>query len=721
MSTHHDPDLEDVLQDDELRRVASLLSAARTPEPPLDDAYRTGLRRQLMQEAWAMAEGRRSWWRRAFAPPGIAWAGAVAGVLLIAAVALYTSQQGGGTPYQVVVESALDNKSNVALAQPILVSFNQPMDHQSTEAAVQITPATTVSFQWDQSSRTLSVQPASGNLAPNTQYQVTIGPGARTATAQPLATAQTIRFVTQAPSPTPTPSPTPRPTPVNPLNEKQVAGLNGSTALVAQWSADSSSIYFIAGNGMLVVTTKSGAATQIAPDGVSSLAISPAGDRLVYIRNGKIEVLDFGSGKTAEIASTAAPVRVGWAADRVIWATAGGIFEESGSVETRLAALPASGAVSVVSIAPDGTHAIYTQDTNLFVLDIGTGKGTQLGQAGSTFAGWSPDGTLLLYATPEHISVSDTQGNTLSTLPSGEAGWSGQDAILLGSDTNLFQVRPDGSNLTRLASGTYHQPLWAPDATTFAFVRGDLLWVGTAPALPPQATAVDEAGTVVKQFMDFRLAGKSDEAAALLDAKGKGAYSGGGLNLVITGDPTFSRYYVLTQELVATSPDTVRVVVRLVLSHGKVDVSDYEETLTLVRDPTSRQLLVDQATASSQRDLGRGAEVVSVEVSRNMIQVTFDSDLDPVTVMGGGVVLLDSSGKQIDATIDYANRVATLAGFNLKEGAQYKLVVQTTIRDVQGHNVAAEYDLDVFGPSMKKHGGHLEPAPPSPSPSPAAS
>ena len=58
MNSFHDPELEDVLQDAELRRVASLLHAAKAPEPPLDDAFRTGLRRQLMQEAWSRSEGR---------------------------------------------------------------------------------------------------------------------------------------------------------------------------------------------------------------------------------------------------------------------------------------------------------------------------------------------------------------------------------------------------------------------------------------------------------------------------------------------------------------------------------------------------------------------------------------------------------------------------------------------------------------------------------------
>ena len=178
MNAFHDPELDDVLPESDLRRVAELLRSARAPEPPLDDAFRTGLRRQLMQEAWSMAEGRgSSWWRRLFAPPGLAWAGAVSGVLLIAAVAVWTATQQTGSLGQVFVASPQDGKNNVALAQPILVSFNQPMDHQSTEAAVQITPATSVVYAWDAKSVTLQVTPVTGNLAPNTQYQVTIGPG----------------------------------------------------------------------------------------------------------------------------------------------------------------------------------------------------------------------------------------------------------------------------------------------------------------------------------------------------------------------------------------------------------------------------------------------------------------------------------------------------------------------------------------------------------------
>jgi hypothetical protein len=670
-----------------------------------------------------MSEGRHSVWRRLFGPPGFAWAGAAAGLVLIASVVVWTALQQPGGFNQVFVQSPVDGKSSVSLQQPILVSFNQPMDHQTTQAAVQIAPATSVMFSWDQNSRTLAVQPASGNLAPNTQYQVTIGPGARTQAGQPLATPQTITFVTQPPAP-PTPAVSPRPTPTaNALGEKQVTGLNGAASLAAQWSADSSLLYFVDGKGALVVVpAKGGAVTVISPDGASAPSLAPAGDRLAYIRGGKIEVLTFATGKTEEVAPKPAATHVGWSKDVLVWAAADGIYTQSGDGQKQLAPLPSTGTVTVLSIAPDGTHAVYRQDHNLFILDLAAGKNTQLGQADAGFAGWSPGGAFLLFTTADAVIVSDPQGVSQATLPPGDATWSTQDAILVGSDTVLYQVRSDGTGGNQVSNGTYHSPIWAPNATSFAFMRGNALWVATAPALPPEPTALDEAGRVVVSFMDARLKGQSNEASRLLDDSGKKAYEEDGLHLLPTGDPRFSRYYVLTQELTGNQPDTVTFVVRLVLTHGKIDVSNYEETLTLVRETNSKEFRIDHATASAHRDLGKGAEVVSVELARDSIKVTFDSDLDPGTI-SDGVVLVDSKGKRVDATATYANRAVTLSGLDLKEGARYRLQVLSTVRDVLGHNVAAEYSLDVVGPSAKKHGSHKDagsPSPSSPSPSSGA-
>jgi hypothetical protein len=736
MSVRHDPELDDVLQDEELRRLAGLLTATRRQEPPLDDAFRSALRRQLMQQAWEMGEGRPSLWRRVFAPPGLAWVGATAGLVLIAGlVVFYTTQQPGGFN-QIFVQSPMDGSRAVALQQPILVNFNQPMDHPSTEAAVQIAPATSVTYAWSASSNTLSVQPASGILAPNTQYQVTIGSGAKTASGQSLSTAQTITFVTQAPAPpTPSPSPVPRPpaTPSSLLTgEHQLASLGGSLATsTVQWSADSSTVYFVNSKGALeAVPAKGGDVSVVAPDGVSSPAIAPAGDQLAYVRGGKIEVLTFATGTTMELTVSPAPTLVGWSKDKVEWSAADGVYAQSAGGSMQLAALPTTGVVSILSIAPDGGHAAYRQDQNLFLIDVSSGKSMQLGQANAAFYGWSPDGTQLMYSGANgNIAISDVQGNSVGTVPGGEAGWSSQDAIILGSDTDLYQVRPDGSASTKLAIGTYRQPAWAPNGTAFSFFRGGALWTASAPALPPQPTVLDLATAVVSSFMQARQKGQSDQAGSLLDSSGKQAYAGGGLNLVINGDPSFSRFYILTQAVTGTQPDTATFVVRLVLTHGKLDVADYEETLTVVRDATTRQFLIDQATAGAHRDLGKGAEVVGVVVSAAGIQVTFDSDLDPATV-ADAVHVLDSKGRQVDATVTYSNRTVAISGLDLKPGAQYELVVLTTLRDFLGHNVAAEYDLQLVGPVAKSKTDHksggvtASPAPlpsPSPSPSPSAS
>jgi hypothetical protein len=728
MNARHDPELDDILQDQELRRISKLLTSTRRPEPPLDEAFRSGLRRQLMQKAWEMGEGRPSWWRRVFAPPGLAWVGATTGLLLIASVVVFYATQSNSQFNEIVVQSQLDGSSAVALQQPILVSFNQPMNHQTTEAAVQIAPATNVTFSW-QLNNTLAVQPTSGNLAPNTQYQVTIGPTATTATGQPLNTAQTITFVTQPPAPpTPLSSPTPR-APVSPSSlltgERQLAALGGGISSALQWSADSSTVYFVNSQGALVVVpAKGGDVKVVAPDGVSSPAIAPAGDRLAYIRGGKIEVLTFAAGTTAEVAVKPAATLVGWAKDQLEWAAADGVYSQGVSGPTQLAPLPTSGNVSVLSIAPDGTHAVYRQDQKLFLLDLATAKSAQFGQSNDSLYGWSPSGAELLYASGGALVISDTQGSTVATLPSGEASWSNQDAILVGSDTDLYQVRPDGSALTKLSNGTYRLPEWAPNGTSFAFFRGGALWTASSPALPPVPTALDQAAAVVNSFMQARQKGQADQAAPFLDDSGKQAYASGGLNLVINTDPHFSRFYVLTQEITATQPDTATFVIRIVLTHGKLDVGDFEEALTLVRDATTKQFLIDQATAGAHRDLGKGAEVVGVVVAADRIQVTFDSDLDPGTV-SDGVRVLDAKGKQVDAIATYANRTVTINGLDLKPGAQYKLVVLTTVRDVLGHNVAAEYDLQLVGPAVKnrtnqKVAGSVaaSPGPASPSPTP---
>ena len=723
MSMHHDPELDDILQDDELLHVADLLRAGRMTDPPLDDAFRSALRRQLMNRAWGMGERREPFWSKLFGPANLAWAGAAVGVVLIAAVVVFTAiNNPGSDTHQIFVTSPLSSQAAVKLEQPILVRFNQAMDHSSTEAAVQITPATTVGYSWNQN--TLEVLPTSGNLAPNTQYQVTIGPGAKTAGGQLLAAPQTITFVTQPPAtPSPSPSPAVTPTPRGVLTgQHQLASGPGITSV--QWSPDSSTVYLISGTGALEsVPAAGGSMSVLVPNGVTAMSIAPSGDRVAYISGGKIDILDLKVRVvTSELTPTPAPLVVGWSKDGVVWTAADGVYAPAADATMRVSMFATGGTVTALSFSPDGTHLAYTQDQSLRVLDVATGKSSTLGLAGAQFLGWSPDGTGVLYSGAQATVASDVGGKTISTtLPAGDPSWSSQDVILLGSDTDLFEIRPDGTGLNRLADGTYHQPVWAPSGTAFTYFRGGALFTASAPLPAPRSSGLDAATSVVNAFMQARKNGQVDKATGFLTDAGKKAYSGSGgnLKLLVTGDnATFSRYYLLTQELTGTQPDTAQFVVRIVLAHEKLDVSAYEETITLVRTQGSDVYLVDKASAGSLLSLGKGPQVVSVEVSKGTVRVTFDSDLMPATVPAG-VIILDSKGKQVGDTPIYTSRTVIIRGLELKPGKAYKLVVLPTVQDVGHINLAAEYDLPVLGPT-ESHGsdkGNDN----GPSPSPQAS
>jgi Big-like domain-containing protein len=719
MTVNHDPDLDDVLQDDELVRLGAMLRSTRRADPPLDEAFRSDLRRQLMQTAWDMSEGGMPWWRRLSLPktPSMAWAGAAVGVLLIAIV-VYTAGQQPGVSERLVITSPIADAHSVQLQQPILVAFNQPMDHKSTEAAVKIAPATYVAFAWN--ANTLSVQPTSGNLAPNTQYQVTIGPGARTQSGQKLASATTITFVTQpSATPRPTPRPSVKPTPTGLLaSEHRLAGVPSGTFYAPQWSSDSTTVYLVGDKGALQsVAVGDGTVKVLVPDGVSFPAIAPAGDRLAYVRGDKIQILTLSSGAIADVTAAPGLTTLSWAKDQLFWATGDGVFKGGADGQTQVAGIPQGG--SIVSIAPDGAHAIAQEGGSLSVLDLATSNSARFGGSSAAFLGWSPDGSRFLIRGVDATVVADISGQTLATILSGDTSWSSQDEILIGNDTDLFAVRPDGYGPTKLSTGTYHLPVWAPNGTTFAFVRGGSIWSATATPLPAEPSTIDQAFATVSSFMDARMKGDATRAGTFLDGKGKQAYSASGLPLLISGDANFSRFYVLAQEITDRHPETARFVVRLVLTKGSLDVSEYEETLTLTRDQVNSPFLIHQATAGPTRDLGKGAEVVSVDVAAGSIKVVFDSDLVSESV-ADGVVLVDEKGKRVGGPSTYANRTVVITGLALSPGATYKLTVLTTVQDVSGRNVPGEYDLELVGPAAGASTGNQGTIvhPPSPEPSP---
>ena len=715
-----DPELEDALErDPELMRIARMLGSAKSADPPYDAEFRATLRRRLMDQAWDSVEDRRAWWRGLFAPQRMAWASAAAVVVLVAGVVLYTAAQ---PPGQIIEQfpkatSPLQDQAAVNPQQAIELRFSQAMDHPSTEAAVQITPATSVAFSWS-GDTVLYVQPTSGNLAPNTQYQVTVGAGARTQTGVKTSSPQTVTFVTTgeaAPSPSPTPVPSPSSNPSLLTNVRALTGdyPPSGTSYPVVWSADSSTVYFVGAGGALEsVAVKDGTVKKLVADGVSLPAISASGDRLAYVRDGKVVILDVAAGTTSVVQVTAPPTALTWVGGKLYWGDATTVYRlDSGGPAKVADVSQLSG--SVISIAPDGKHAIVQVNDGLAAVDVATGKSSTVcsGGCATTFQGWSPDGSRFIYG----ANVADPSGNTVSSIPPGDASWSTANEILLGSDTAIFEVRPDGSDYIALANGTFHQPVWAPDSTTFAFVRGSQLFVASAPAPTAAPPAVDQALRVVNQFMKARLDHQAERAASFLDPAGKAAYAGTSPALIPQGDPSFHRYYILTSEVDPTT-GAVRVVVRLVFTHGKVEQFLTEEALTLVRAGSTDPYVIDAVSVGPQLQPGKGPEVVSVKVSATEVRVTFDSDLQTASV--SNVTLQDANGASVSATVSYADRTVSLTGLQLTPGARYRLVVLPGIEDVGTHNAPAEYDLDLIGPPPPTTSGAGTPPSPAPSPGP---
>jgi len=726
LSGRYDPELEDTLRDPELLRLAAMLSSAHTPEPPLDDAFKSGLRRELMQKAWEATERRGSWWRRLAAPPRVAWVGAAALVALIALVVVQT--QGTGGNGEVVVGSPQSGGTAVQLQQPILVSFNQPMDHQSTEQAVQIVPATSVEFRWS-GDTTLFVQPTSGNLAPNTQYQVTIGPGALTKGGKRLTSPKEFTFVTQPTTPSPGGGPSPTPGGGSVLTGQHRLTVLPGADYSPQWSPDSTTVYFVnAGGALQSAPVAGGQPRTLVPDGVSNPALSSGGDRIAFMRAGRLQVLNLSGGQTIGVAGGESATAVVWVKNRLYWAGPSGVFTTGpggpgvGGGTVKLASNPDPSG-SFISIAPDGAHAAFRSGGAILLVDVATGATTTLGRAAGSgsFQGWSPDGARIMH----DGVIADMNGQTLARLPAGDPSWSLSGQIIVGTDSSLIEVNSDGTGLLQLATGSaFRQPAWAPDSSTFVFVRGGFLWAAGVPSgHQPQVSTIDQASAVVAAFMQARLAGDFDKARSFLDDNGKAVYAAGGPALIPGGDAGFRRYYILASEVDPTSPNTVRFVVRLIFGRGgPLERTLSEETLTLKRVSASDPFLIDRVTAGPVRDLGRGPVVVAVRITPSRVEVTFDSDLRPTTI--AGVLLQDGQGSPVGGSVSYSDRTVTFSGLQLSAGAPYRLVVLPTVQDVGNRNVVSEYDLDLVGPGADVSAGSAPQTPvivlPSASPSPRA-
>lgn len=665
---HRDPDLDELFeQDPALRDLARLMSARPASHVRPDPAFRSELRRRLMQEAWTRQGRRPSLWSSLFAPPRLAWAGAAVGTALIALATILMLHGQGKDQVVLPPTSPLDNAQQVSVVKPIELDFNQPMDHQSVEKAVQVEPAIPVRYDWKGNS--LLITPVTGTLAPNTQYQVTLAPSAASARNVPVNTATVITFVTQ-PTPGPTPSVAPSASPALVVNEKALAAIG---SLPAQWSADGTTLYFVAPDGSLQSVPAGGGDAKTLAPGVKLFTLGPGGP-VIQQAAGIASLAPNGTfGLTVPGAS---PVGLGVAQGKPE-------YVEAKTAHTATGAVPLADAATAAWFSPAGDRLVYQAASGLHLIELGSGRDSVVGGA-TGFLTWAPDGRRFAYLGGDGVYAAADAAATplkLSTQAAKAATWSLHDEILLSAPGSLSLVTADGGNPRQLAAAEYGQPAWAPAGGTFAFTRAGQVYRAMVPsAQSGLAPTVDETLKVVDGFEKARLAGALDQMGSYLDDSGRASLPDSALKPL--------RYFVV---LAQPGQATVRL-----LLGDKHESSAVDQTLYLVRAPGAG-LLIHKVVSATPRQLGNGPSLLSVRVTGNQLQLEFDSFLDPGS--GQGVLLKDAAGKPLSVQPSAHDRVVTVAvPDGLDTGAPYQLVIDGALKDVKGAAFVGEEDIPVLGP-----------------------
>jgi hypothetical protein len=380
------------------------------------------------------------------------------------------------------------------------------------------------------------------------------------------------------------------------------------------------------------------------------------------------------------------PLALGFHGGDVVFATSRDV--ELGAARTRLTTLAEE--AQAADLSPGGDRLAYRGASgNLHVVDLTTGKDSQIGLAGG-LGDWSADGRR--YAYPTDAGIAATDGVATSPLVS-LAGVTGLDLtrgnLVAITQSSAYLANADGSGLHRLQNGAYEQPLWSPTGRSFAFRRSGIEFVaqvtelqGAQGTLAASTAAQDE---LVANFMAARIGLRRDQALSLLDPTAQALF--GTLNdLLYPDSPTLARYYVLLSQ-------PGREVVRLVLTQGPAQTA-VDETLVLRPDANGNPL-IHSVTETPRAAFASGPEVVKVTVNGGQVQVQFDSDLKANTV--ASAVSLKGAGTQ--ATYDARSRTVTLtAPGGLPAGSPSYLEISSGLQDV-GLRSAVPYELSLSASS----------------------
>ncbi|HLL73533.1 MAG TPA: M12 family metallo-peptidase [Pyrinomonadaceae bacterium] len=276
-----------------------------------------------------------------------------------------------------------------------------------------------------------------------------------------------LNFVGTIRTPPPTPTPTPAPTPIK--------DLSGSIAFVGYDQFPLSNIYLADADGANLSSLTSDDLESGAP------AWSPDGSTLAFVRNKYVYLMNADGSSVRRLTSThefeSFPA---WSPDgsKILVRKFSGyhIVSADGRTQTKL---PAGG--NEADWSPDGRKIVYAAGlytaNHIYVMNAdGTGQ-TPLtsGFAAYSSPRWSPDGRKILYVGPApggaQISLMNPDGsNPVALTPPGanlDPAWSPDGTkIVFNRGGDIYVMRSDGSNLTRVTSGSRNDsnPTWRSDA-----------------------------------------------------------------------------------------------------------------------------------------------------------------------------------------------------------------------------------------------------------------
>jgi len=757
----NDPELEELFQDPAHREVVDLLKMSRPAAPPLDPNFRTYLRTKLMTEARRTLEPRatRRWFPFNLSPKALvpAMAAVAAGFLVVLGIQIYLQNQ----PASGMVAADLrgiQNKTNVATAEPIVIPFSGPIDKNAIADTVVIEPATSVTKQWV--GQNLVIIP-DHPLAPNTTYTVSLKPRAVPPTPNPT-------------NPTSTPRPQPAPTPVVvhfTTVKAPVAPVIPPSYLSANLSfgqesrlADAGTVFNGAWtlNGQLLVTRPAGQPAPGSSPGPSTTATvsgvaGPATTDIWLMSTPSAPIRLVVPGGSFPAAAPSGGVFAAWQVTSSNQANLG-IWDLQGNSQGTIATLASVPDRAPVWIGSD--RIAYINQGRLVIVDVHGGHvngrairmqrgslgGSTLGSlvavesvdgstvidltsgslnplpAGATGFAWSPKGDLALVVPQPsgsylYLAAGGKNAQRIASSPSGQTwsdlNWAPDGASLMlaskpvgasSSASRLMLINADGSGLRDFGfQQEYSSPQWSSHGDLVLFTRQDeaggrAFW--TANTAPSEGDAAQkQAMAEVDRFMQARLQGDGTAARESLDAGGLSAYQGGASSLMSPAGSKYDRYYPVTVQLTGSNPNKFLVGVRIFVSRSGVQRSFFEEQLSLVLK--DQRYLVDAVASTPPVQLGHGPTVLSFDVVPTspgyQVRVKFDADLRPETVTTDTVKVRDSDGKLVASqiTFDPDNHTATL-NLTLQTGSTYQLVVTTGVADINGVTMAEEYHAQVI-------------------------